>query len=211
MCPEYPIELEALREDRRDDAFGGRNPIALDAATVVTVGSGIGQVNVTDLGQIGGVKQIIGRTDAISVDFTFEDGSPMTTQIFDDPAERFAEATNIRAIPVTVTVDLSDNVSGIEFSTIELRLNETPFFDGSTQLATMPEYPEPLQVYVGATELTDIDLDLIQFSVFTAIQFVWQPTADRLLPMNMIKALKLTDKVGNEQDSDKESTPFTYP
>ena len=204
------INLESRREDGRDEADHGLTPMTISSATAATDGSGFGSVDVTTMGDVGGVKEVVGRIDEIFIEWFFEDGAPLDSKTFTDEHD-FGEATNLIAIPVTITVDLDDPHAGIDFSTVVALLNGTAFFDAAAPPAVLPDFPEPMQVIVGGEPLVGLDADLINNSRFRAIQIVYQPSAPKLITgANTVEVQQVTDKAENQQGA-AETTNFDYP
>lgn len=203
------INLEAVREDRQDEAGAGVTPLTLDSMTATTDGSGIGSVNVTDMGEVGGVKQVVGRIDGIFVEWFFEDGSLIDSNTFTDE-NQFGESTNLIAIPVVIKIDLDDAESGIDFSTVVVKLNGTSFFDAAAPPAVLPFFPELLQVLIGGVRLGGLDSNIIGNSAFTAIQIEYWPRASNLLGSNTVEVTLIKDNAENEQTT-METLDFNYP
>ena len=203
------IDLVAQREDRRDEADHGLTPMELSGTTMTTDASGIGSVNVTNMGDVGGVKQVVGRVDSIFIEWFFDTGVKMTDHTFDDEND-FGESTNLIAIPVVITLDLADNESGIDFATVVASLNGTAFFDAAAPPAVLPVFPELLQVVVGGVALGGLDASIIANSAFKTIQITYLPDATKMLGANTVELQLMKDNAENEQDT-METLMFPYP
>lgn len=192
------ILLEARREDGRDEQAAGYTPITLGASQIVTAGNGLASVNVTHLGDIGGVKYVIGRIDQILVEWRFDDGSLIDSKAFVDD-DRFGERTNLIAVPVVIRVDLDDADSGIDFATVVAKLNGTAFFDAAAPPAVLPGFPETLEVIVGGTPLRGLDAALVDQSAFRQIRIVYYPAATRLGGSNTVEVQSAKDNAENPE------------
>ena len=201
------IDLEVRREDGNDEADHGLQPTQIDATQVVTGGSGEGSVNVT-MGDVGGVNLVIGRIGEIFVEWLFADGSTLDMMTFVD-GKRFGESTNTVARPVVIVVDLQDPRSGIDFASVEARLNDASFFSGAVPPTVLPEFPELLQIFVGGQPLTSLNPSLVNDSAFNGIAIHWHPSRPKLLPANTIE-VDVEDKVENTL-TPTHSEGFSYP
>jgi len=204
------IDLEVVREDGRDEADEGLTPLTIDATTMVTDVNGIGTVNVTTMGDVGGVKKVIGWIDEIFVEWKFADGTTMDTNTFTDE-NRFGESTNLIAIPVKITVDIQDPGSGIHFPSILATLNTHPaFFNGASPPTVFPDFADRLELIIGGTPVdTLVDFDPAT-AVFGDVRIVYYPSAPKLIPSYTVTVQAVQDKVGNAQSA---PTPqiFSYP
>ena len=205
--PGVVIDLEAIREDRQDEM--GFTPITLSTNQVTTDGGGFGTVNVTNMGEIGGVKAVNGRVSSIYVEWLGQDSSQLHEMTFEDEND-FGERTNLIAVPVVITIDLDDVDSGIDLSTVTAALNMMNFFDPASPPAVLPGFPEPLEFSVGGVPLSGLDAALIANSSFNQIKIVYYPASTRLSGLNTVTVTKAKDKAENEQDMD-ETSMFSYP
>jgi hypothetical protein len=202
------IKLEARREDGKDEQAAGFTPITLSVPQIVTASNGLASVDVTNMGDIGGVKHVVGLIDQIFVEWRFQDGTVMDSKTFTDD-DRFGERTNLIAVPVVITVALDDADSGIDFATVVARLNGTAFFDASAPPAVLPGFPEPMQIIVGGTALRGLDATLIDQSAFRQIQIVYYPAATRLGASNTVEVQAVKDNAENQQAL--KTNVFSYP
>lgn len=204
------IDLSTSRSDGRREEDHGLTPLTLDVSSVVTDGLGLGLVNVTTVGDVGGAKNVTGRTDEIFVRWLLDNGATLAERTFVDQND-FAEATPIVADPVTITVEIEDVDAGIDLSTVLMSLNSAGYFNGATPPAVVESFPEPMQLIVGGVPLVGLSLEQALASVFNKITVVWQPAANRLIDgTNMVLVLPVTDQVGHEQPNE-EDVDFVYP
>ena len=215
------INLEVRREDGEDPAGASVTPMELSSMTMTTDATGNGTVDVTNMGEVGGVNNVVGKIDEILVEWFFDDGTPLddgdASRTFTDEND-FGESTNVVAIPVVITVDLDDMDSGIDFSTVVTSLNMTPFFDAGAPPAVLPTFPEYKRVIVGGVSLPGLDANIIDNSAFTsippdtpAIQIIYWPKASNLvMGANTVEMQLIKDNAENEQEMMSMDT-FTYP
>jgi hypothetical protein len=165
-------------------------------------------VNVTHLGDIGGVKYVIGRIDQILVQWRYDDGSIIDSKTFVDD-DRFGERTNLIAVPVVIQVDLDDADSGIDLGTVVTKLNGTTYFDAAAPPAVLPGFPETLQVVAGGVPLRGLDAALVDQSAFRQIRIVYYPAATRLSGSNTVEVQGTKDNAENPEPV--KTLNFSYP
>jgi hypothetical protein len=203
------INFTVVREDGKDESAFGLQPTRTGANAATTNGSGLASVGVT-MGDVGGVSQVIGEINSIPVTWYYADGTVLNSIVFVD-GNKFGESTNLVAIPVVITVELSDIGSGIDFSTLKAFLNGTAFFDATAPPAVLPTFPERLDVIVGGIALKTLNAGIINDSVFPSIKLNYYPSAPKLVTgSNSVQVNSINDKVGNGQSAPAVQA-FTYP
>ncbi len=108
----------------------------------------------------------------------------------------FAESTNLRAIPVIVTIDLADATSGIDLRQLRTLLNGSAFFDGNSPPATFPPFPRKLEVIVAGQTFETLNSDIVDNSAFKDIKINYHPASIDLSGSNMVD-VEYQDKVEN--------------
>jgi hypothetical protein len=203
------VNFEVRREDGNREADFGLQPTQTSAASATTDAGGIATVSVA-MGDVGGVSGVVGTILGIPVTWYYADGTVLDQQIFIDGG-RFAESTNLIAIPVVVTTTVDDHGGGIDFSTLNVRLNGTSFFNGASPPAVPPTFPEKLQVTAGGKVLTTLTPSIVSDSTFTQVQIEYRPARPRLTAgANTVEVLAVKDRSGNQQGSST-TQGFTFP
>lgn len=207
------IDFEVRREDGKDADItaGGFQLTRTAAASATTSGTGIATIGVT-MGDVGGVSHVVGTIAApITVTWTFADGTPLP----ESPGTftsgtHFAESTNLRAIPVVITVTLADAGSKVDFATVKALLNGTAFFDGAAPPTVLSAFPERLDIIVGGTPLKALTASLITDSLFPLITMDYYPPAPKLITGTNSVEVRVDDKIGNRPAAPAVGT-FTFP
>jgi hypothetical protein len=205
------VDFSVEREDGKREADFGLQPTRTAVPSATSDTSGYASSAVT-MGDVGGVSQVIGKTNGITVTWYFADGSVITSMSFID-GNRFAESTNLYAIPVIITTTVNDTGSGLDFSTLKAWLNGSLYFDGSTPPAVLPDFKDKLELIAGGKVYTTIDpgLNIVTDSAFTQVEIKYYPSAPKLAPgTNTVIFNKVKDKIENQQGTNVVQT-FTYP
>lgn len=202
------VELSVKREDGKTES-GGFQPTRTDETSLTTDSAGIVSTDVT-MGDVGGVSHVVGKIDSIPVTWYFNDGTELNSKTFTED-KKFAESTNLVAIPVIVAATLSDTTGGMDFSSINVQLNGVTFFDGGSPPAVMPDFPEKLEIIAGGTVLDSINSNIVGNSAFSSVKIIYYPGAPTLASgSNTVTVLKAKDTSGKEQDTIK-TLNFTFP
>ncbi len=141
--PGVAIDFEVQREDGNDETAVGLAPTTISSMQQITDANGLASVDVTQMSDVGGVTPVIGKANQIPVEWLYNDGSVITQQVFTD-GRKFAEATNLRATEVIVSLQLLDQGAGVDLSTLVAKLNGIEYFNGTTPPAVLPTWPEKL-------------------------------------------------------------------
>ncbi|OGT33819.1 MAG: hypothetical protein A2W28_12745 [Gammaproteobacteria bacterium RBG_16_51_14] len=205
------VNFSVEREDGKRETDVGLQPTRTGVPSATSDINGYASTGVT-MGDVGGVNQVIGSINVIPVTWYFADGTVITSMNFTD-GNRFAESTNLFAIPVIITTTVSDTGSGIDFATLKAWLNGSLYFDGSTPPAVLPDFKDKLELIAGGKVYTTIDpnLNIVTDSAFTLVEIKYYPSAPRLAPgINTVIFNKVKDKIENQQGTNVVQT-FTYP
>ncbi|MHC4990354.1 MAG: Ig-like domain-containing protein, partial [Planctomycetota bacterium] len=204
------IDLEVRREDGKDEASVGMTPTTIASTQIITDANGIGTVNVSRMGDVGGINFVVGRIEQIHVEWRFADGSLLDQRDFTNE-RKFGESTNLVAVPIVVTLDVTDSGSGIDFSTVKGSINGTSFFDGMSPPAVPPGFPEPMLITIGGQFIQSLDPAFVNDSAFSSILIDYAPAAPNLkMGTNLAELGPLKDKAQNEQTSGTVGS-FSYP
>jgi len=206
--PGVTVKFKVRRGDGKSEASVGLTPTSTAAPSVVTGAQGIASVGTT-MGDVGGVQNVIGEADRIPVDFVFANGTPMQHVNFTD-GKKFGEATVVRAIPVVITVTVSDTAAGVDFATVRSSLNGTTFFNGAAAQNAALVFPETLELVVGGVARGTWGTDTISNSAFLQLQVRYQPTRRKLVMSNTVQVEQVKDKVKNQQ-AGVTTQVFSYP
>ena len=162
------------------------------------------------MGDVGGVSQVIGTINSIPVTWYFADNTVLFSKTFTD-GKKFAESTNLIAIPVIITATITDAGSGIDFATLKGSLNGTTFFNGAAPPAVPPAFPEKLEIIVGGVPLKNLNQSIVTNSAFTQIDIKYHPSAPKLITgSNTVVINQVKDKTKNQQGANTVQT-FTFP
>jgi hypothetical protein len=209
--PGVPVSFEVRREDGDSEAAAvpPLQPTRTDLATATTDASSTATVHVT-MGDVGGVNQVIGTIAVVPVDFDVGDGHVVHHDFM--TGTRFAESTNVIAIPVvlTVTIDDGPNGSGIDLTSVRASLNGQPaFFNGASPPAPRT-FPERFDIIAGGLPLRSFDATVAANAAFPRVQLVYQPARPKLVAANTVQVELVRDRAGNVQATST-MQGFSYP
>ncbi len=203
------VNFKVQREDGKKESDFGLQPTRTVPAFATSDVDGYASVGVT-MGDVGGVNQVIGTINSILVTWHYANNTVLDSKTFTD-GKKFAESTNLIAIPVIITATITDTGSGIDFATLKGSLNGTTFFNGATPPAVPPAFPEKLEIIVGGVPLKNLNSSIVTNSAFTQMEIKYHPSAPKLnTGSNTVIINQVKDKTKNQQVINT-VYPFAFP